>query len=165
MVAQSCPTLRPRGRWSARLLCPGSLRARVLGRVAIPHSRGSSRPGDWAQVSRMLYCLSHLGSPWVVAICPEKNWRKKDFPGGPVVKTPAFQCRGRGFDPRSGSQESIYHAAQEKGKTNMERQWILLQKGENTNERDSADCTLKLRSRVNKQASIAVLMSFKIVTT
>ena len=23
----------------------------------------------------------------------------KEFPGGPVVKTPCFQCRGRGFDP------------------------------------------------------------------
>ena len=26
-----------------------------------------------------------------------------DFPGGPVVKTPLFQCRGRGFDPWSGN--------------------------------------------------------------
>ena len=25
------------------------------------------------------------------------------FPGGPVVKTPCFQCRGRGFDPFSGN--------------------------------------------------------------
>ena len=24
------------------------------------------------------------------------NW---DFPGGPAVKTPRFQCRGPGFDP------------------------------------------------------------------
>ena len=26
-----------------------------------------------------------------------------DFPGGPVVKTPHSQCRGRGFDPWSGN--------------------------------------------------------------
>ena len=26
-----------------------------------------------------------------------------DFPGGPVVKTPHFQCRGPGFDPWSGN--------------------------------------------------------------
>ena len=28
-------------------------------------------------------------------------YRKKssDFPGGPVVKTPCFHCRGHGFDP------------------------------------------------------------------
>ena len=27
----------------------------------------------------------------------------RDFPGGPVVKTPNSQCRGPGFDPRSGN--------------------------------------------------------------
>ena len=27
----------------------------------------------------------------------------RDFPGGPVVKTPLFQCRGRGFNPWSGN--------------------------------------------------------------
>ena len=52
-----------------------------------------------------------------------------------MVKTPAFQCRGRGFDPRSGSQESIYHAAQEKGKT---KTW-----------RDSEFCCRKERIRMN----------------
>ena len=26
-----------------------------------------------------------------------------DFPGGPVVKTPYFHCRGHGFHPRSGN--------------------------------------------------------------
>ena len=26
----------------------------------------------------------------------------RDFPGGPVVKTPCSQCRGPGFDPWSG---------------------------------------------------------------
>ena len=29
----------------------------------------------------------------------------RDFPGGPVVKTPCFQCRGRGFDPWSGNSD------------------------------------------------------------
>ena len=28
------------------------------------------------------------------------NW---DFPGGLVVRTPRFHCRGRGFDPWSGN--------------------------------------------------------------
>ena len=27
----------------------------------------------------------------------------RDFPGGPVVKTLHFQCRGHGFDPWSGN--------------------------------------------------------------
>ena len=26
-----------------------------------------------------------------------------DFPGGPVVKTPRFQCKGHGFNPLSGN--------------------------------------------------------------
>ena len=26
----------------------------------------------------------------------------RNFPGGPVVKTPCFHCRGQGFDPWSG---------------------------------------------------------------
>ena len=29
-----------------------------------------------------------------------KNW---EFPGGPVVRTPSFHCRGYGFDPWSGN--------------------------------------------------------------
>ena len=32
-----------------------------------------------------------------------KKKKKKDFPGGPEVQTPHSQCRGPGFDPRSGS--------------------------------------------------------------
>ena len=35
-----------------------------------------------------------------------KNVFKKkcrDFPGGPVVGTPCFHCRGRGFKPWSGN--------------------------------------------------------------
>ena len=32
-----------------------------------------------------------------------KNSKWGDFPGGPVVKTPYFQCRGRGFDPWLGN--------------------------------------------------------------
>ena len=52
-VAQSCLTLRPHG-----LSLPGSslhgiLQARVLEWVAISFSRGSSRPRDQTQVSRI----------------------------------------------------------------------------------------------------------------
>ena len=39
----------------------------------------------------------------------EKNIKKRDFPGGPVGKTPGSQCRGPGFDPWSGNK--IPHAA------------------------------------------------------
>ena len=32
-----------------------------------------------------------------------KKSTNRDFPGGPVVKTPSFQCRGHGFNPWSGN--------------------------------------------------------------
>ena len=31
---------------------------------------------------------------------------KGDFPGGPVVRTPRFQCKGRGFNTWSGELRS-----------------------------------------------------------
>ena len=32
-----------------------------------------------------------------------KTPQPRDFPGSPVVRTPSFQCKGHGFDPRSGN--------------------------------------------------------------
>ena len=37
-----------------------------------------------------------------------------DFPGGPVVRTPSFHCRGRGFDPWSGNWDPAGCAAKKK---------------------------------------------------
>ena len=31
----------------------------------------------------------------------EEGTEKRDFPGGPVAKTPLSQCRGLGFNPSS----------------------------------------------------------------
>ena len=31
------------------------------------------------------------------------NVQTEDFPGGPVAKTPCYQCRGPGFDPWLGN--------------------------------------------------------------
>ena len=62
LVAQLCSTLcnpvdcSPPGS-SVR----GILQARILVCVAVPFSRGSSRPGDQTQVSHILYHLSHQG--------------------------------------------------------------------------------------------------------
>ena len=35
----------------------------------------------------------------------DKSWKAMgwDFPGGPVVKTPGFHCKGHRFDPWSGN--------------------------------------------------------------
>ena len=73
--AQSCPAL------CSPMDCspPGSslhaiLQARILEHVAIPFSRGSSRPrDDWTGVSCtgkwILYHLSHRGSPYICCCC------------------------------------------------------------------------------------------------
>ena len=42
-----------------------------------------------------------------------------DFPGGPVVRTQCFQCRGRTFDPWSGNK--IPHAAWHSQKTKKKK--------------------------------------------
>jgi len=39
----------------------------------------------------------------VIGDIDDLNVVRRDFPGGPVVKTPHSQCRGHGFDPWSGS--------------------------------------------------------------
>ena len=51
-----------------------------------------------------------------------------DFPGGPVVKTPSFHCRGLGFDP--WSRTKIPHAAQrgtakQKSVDNDSLHWVM----------------------------------------
>ena len=35
----------------------------------------------------------------------------RDFPGGPVIKTPHFQCRGCGFNPGQGPKvpRAVWH--------------------------------------------------------
>ena len=40
----------------------------------------------------------------------------EDFPCGPVVRTPCFQCRGCGFDPWSGNKDPTCRAAWPKKK-------------------------------------------------
>ena len=68
-VAQLCPTLcDPVDCSPPCASVQGIFQARVLEWVAMSFSRGSSRPRDRTQVSRIvskvLYHLSHQGSPW-----------------------------------------------------------------------------------------------------
>ena len=53
LVAQSCPTLCDSMDCSPPGSSAGILQARTLERVAMPSSRGSFRPRDWTQVSRI----------------------------------------------------------------------------------------------------------------
>ena len=50
-LLQSCPTLRPHGLSPARLLCPWDSSGKSTGVVAMPSSRGSSRPRDQTRIS------------------------------------------------------------------------------------------------------------------
>ena len=43
-----------------------------------------------------------------------QKWKSMDFPGGPVVKTLSFQCRGIGLIPGPGTK--IPHAVQDSKK-------------------------------------------------
>ena len=45
------------------------------------------------------------GHIYTTCICGSQSLKTTywDFPGGPVVKTPSFHCRGLGFDPWSGN--------------------------------------------------------------
>ena len=68
LASQSCLTLcKPMGCSLLGSSVHGILQARILGWVAIPFSRGSSRPRDQSLVScigsQVLHCLSHQGSP------------------------------------------------------------------------------------------------------
>ena len=45
----------------------------------------------------------------------------RDFPGGPVVKTPFSQGRGHGFDPQSGNQDPTCCMVQPKKRKKKEQ--------------------------------------------
>ena len=46
--------------------------------------------------------ISRKNTDWGMKIAGS-NTSFRDFPGGPVVKTLYFQCKGRGFDPWLGN--------------------------------------------------------------
>ena len=45
--------------------------------------------------------------------------QNRDFPGGPVVKTPCFHCREHGFNLRSGKFHMLHGAAKKKKTQNI----------------------------------------------
>ena len=77
----------------------GISQARILERTAISSSRVSSRPRDHTQgfcTGTWTLPLSHLGRSQFPK--GRKEWCQ-DVLGGPVVRTPCFQCRGCGSNP------------------------------------------------------------------
>ena len=77
MLSQSAvsDSLRPRGLWPARLLCPQDSQARTLGRVATSSSRGSSSPREWPG-SPALQADSSLSKPPGRQNCLKSLWGK-----------------------------------------------------------------------------------------
>ena len=79
----------------------GILQARILEWVAISSCRGSSGARDQTHLlscKRILYPLSHLGSPntshlkYLSLALTKKKKKKSGFPGGASLKEPACQC-------------------------------------------------------------------------
>ena len=126
-VAQSCLILWEPMDYSVH----GILQARILEWVTIPFSRGSSQPRDQTQVSHITsgffsswatredqtslllqvsldflplhsssFMVTKIGNQLLVYI---RVTHSRDFPAGPVVKTPCFYFRGCEFDPWSGN--------------------------------------------------------------
>ena len=59
-------------------------------------------PGD-SGVHLGMRTTGSVRSVWECLYSSNKNHLLGDFPAGPVVKTPLFQCKGCGFDPWSGN--------------------------------------------------------------
>ena len=66
-----------------------------------PGADGGPGGGDGGEGA----ALGPSGQPWVRSILkfPLLWCDTRDFPGGPVIKTPTFHCRGHRFDPWSGN--------------------------------------------------------------
>ena len=76
-------------------------------------------PSPWILGSTEICFLKSIFSLWLAScfffevvvgvgafpkhIIPLETSEGRDVPGGPVVKTPCFHCRGHGFDPWSGN--------------------------------------------------------------
>ena len=89
-------SFRPRGLSSARFLCPRGFPGKILAWVVISFSRGFSPPRDLTRVScigrRILYCLSHQGSPLL-------GYPHHRAPTSPLQSQPL--CRWAQIHPRN----------------------------------------------------------------
>ena len=70
---------------------------------------GAGQRKQWRRVCKacffLLYNLTLLHLFTQEQVCFYNLKHSRDFPGGPVVKTPHFHCRGSRFDPCSGNSD------------------------------------------------------------
>ena len=102
----------PRSHWAShRLPAPPHQSQPAFYEVGLTDGAGGSQPradvvstggGDQQTFSPLVTsCQTPTSAGPRFLLC--KMGYSRDFPGGPVVKTPRFQCRGRGFDPWWGN--------------------------------------------------------------
>ena len=56
----------------------------------------------WVFLTRKNICNTYDKNEFLILNTSYK-WKRRDFPGGPVAKTPGSQCKGPGLDLWSGS--------------------------------------------------------------
>ena len=118
LVTQACLTLcNPTDCSTPGSSVHGILQARILEWVAMPSSRGSSQPRDRTHVSELRVDSLPTEPPGKTkTIIVNIKMPHRDFPGGPVVSTLCFHCRGHGFDPCLGNLRSCkLHGTAKKG--------------------------------------------------
>ena len=81
-----------------------SKRMTIFCNIWFHRGKGGSGAGNTLERRLITLCL-----PCLHLVC-------EDCPGGPVVKTLHFHCRGRSFNPLWGNKDPTWHAAQKKGK-------------------------------------------------
>ena len=97
----------------------GTGRCALLGSVATGYPDQPCRAGkDKAALQWLTVCPEAPGGAGALSPRPRSRADVKTpsrhFPGGPVAKTPSFQCRGRGCNPWSGNQDPTHLMAQPK---------------------------------------------------
>ena len=105
LVTQSCPTLPPHGLQPSRLLRPWDSPGKNT--AVGSHSLLQGIFPTKGLILGLLHCrqfLYHLSHQDLMHI----RMLTQDFPGGPVVKTPCFQCRDATWIPGEGAK--IPHA-------------------------------------------------------
>ena len=62
-----------------------------------------------------------------VSFISKVNLQDRDFPGGPLVRTPCFHCRGEWFDPSSSNEDPAQQVMwPKKKKKNLQCNLLLI---------------------------------------
>ena len=99
----------------------GFSQARILDGLLFPSPGDFSQPRDQTRVSCIAGGFFNDWATWEAQIIWWWWYNTCDFPGGPVDKTPCFQCRGCGFDIWLGSKipHAVWNCQKKKEKQKM----------------------------------------------